>query len=333
MTDNIEITGTQVQDVTDVTDENSQLAQAATEGDTVTIKSPGPGQEVTIAIDPGMIVIAQGLNSVQMKNAVAQDGGSLIVTFPDGGIVILEDYLMMAAGDLPPQLTLADGTVISFDDLTASIEGFDPDAIAPAAGPGGGGAGNASFAAFIAELLGDGLDPTVLLDPTALLFGLLQPEQELVLVGEEELPTASAGILIHDETIDPLQQPSAGDDDLAHDNPAELPEGSFLAEVLAALQGLQGVEQTITFDGGVFGEVNGDDTYTEGDLLVTSDPHDHFSDFNNDGSQDLYQHTNSTSLSSQHDTFSAADGTSPITLVSFVASTSSVFVLGLIKTT
>ncbi|MEP3247443.1 MAG: hypothetical protein ABJN40_09065 [Sneathiella sp.] len=106
----------------------------------------------------------------------SQDGSDLVVTsIADGASLVLEGFFSQAGTDLPPQLTLSDGSVISATEVTGLVEEFNPDLVAPAAGgpaagaaPNGGGAG---FSAFDDDGIGDGIGISGLLDPTELGFG------------------------------------------------------------------------------------------------------------------------------------------------------------------
>ncbi len=101
---------------TDTTTEESsektlQLAETAA---AVQVASPGRGAEDSIAVEAGLTY-----KLVDPVLRFTQDDGNLVVHWRDGGHTTLEDYLVLAQADLPPALTLADGTVISFDQLVA----------------------------------------------------------------------------------------------------------------------------------------------------------------------------------------------------------------------
>ncbi len=173
---------------TDTTTEESsektvQLAQTAA---AVQVASPGRGAEDSIAVEAGL--------TYQLVDPVlrfTQDGGNLVVHWRDGGHTTLEDYLVFAETDLPPALTLADGSVISFDQLVASIEGFDLGVIAPAAAPAAEAqtAGGAFNTPFDGGDIGEGPGITDLLLNTELQFGLLEFVDEVFpLSGEEVAP-------------------------------------------------------------------------------------------------------------------------------------------------
>ncbi len=104
------------------TEETVQLAAAAA----VQVASPGRGAEASVTVEADLTY-----KLVDPVLRFTQDGGDLVVHWRDGGHTTFGEYLVLA----PPALTLADGSVISFDQLVASIEGFDLGLIAPAAAP------------------------------------------------------------------------------------------------------------------------------------------------------------------------------------------------------
>ncbi|MBO6826731.1 MAG: hypothetical protein JJ879_11065, partial [Sneathiella sp.] len=127
----------------------------------------------------------------------SQDGSDLIITeIADGDRIVLEGFFSQAGTELPPQLTLADGSVISAADVTGLVEGFDPGAVAPAAGPGAGGTGGgANFAAYNDDGIGDGIGIDGLLDPTALGFPAdEEPDFAVALPGQPELLLNEIGL-------------------------------------------------------------------------------------------------------------------------------------------
>ncbi len=179
-----------------------QLAQAAA---AVEIASPGRGAEDLIAVEAG-----RTYKLVDPVLRFTQDGGDLVVHWRGGGHTMLEDYLVLAQTDLPPALTLADGTDISFDQLVASIEGFDLGAIAPAAGPPAGQAAGGAFnTPFDGGDIGEGPGVTDLLGNTFLEFGLIEGLEELPPVVEITI----GEILVGGEGDDTLTG-GAGDDQL-----------------------------------------------------------------------------------------------------------------------
>ncbi|SDG46953.1 DUF5801 repeats-in-toxin domain-containing protein [Roseospirillum parvum] len=170
MVDRIETTGTEsvtenTENTGATTPAGQQLAQAAGEDlgaileggaglnvpEAVTL--PGAGERVVVPAGPGVTYQIDAPSATY-----AQEGPSLVVQTTQGEVV-LQDFFVLADTGLPPALSLADGAVIPAEQIIASIDGFDPDAVAAAAGGGaGGGGGGASFGAYDPGNLGDGLD-------------------------------------------------------------------------------------------------------------------------------------------------------------------------------
>ncbi len=149
------------------TEETVQLTVAAA----VQVASPGRRAEASVTVEAG-----RTYTLVEYVVRFTEDDGDLVVHWRDGGHTTLEKYFELA----PPALTLADGTVISFDQLVASIEGFDLGIIAPAAAPAveqaAGGAFNTPV--DLGEIPG-GPGITDLLLNTELQFGLIGGLEEL----------------------------------------------------------------------------------------------------------------------------------------------------------
>ncbi|MEH6497529.1 MAG: hypothetical protein V7740_17420, partial [Pseudomonas marincola] len=133
------------------------------------VKSVSPGEVIQLT--------ASSLDEL----AFTQQGGSLIVTPLGGGEpTIYEDFFVVSGTELPPQLTLDGGTVLTSDELIALIEDFDATNIAPAAGGGAGGdGGGASFSAYSDDGIGDGISIEDLLPPTELEFTAQEEEEFL----------------------------------------------------------------------------------------------------------------------------------------------------------
>ena len=110
-----------------------------------------------IVVEPGSDIVLEDIKAQAL--AFGQDGGSLIITLPDGSEYVLQNFFVVGEGELPSQLTLADGVVMSAADIQEQIGEFNPAEIAPAAGaPGAGGnGGGANFVAYSDPGIGDGL--------------------------------------------------------------------------------------------------------------------------------------------------------------------------------
>ncbi|MCG8493526.1 MAG: hypothetical protein MI743_18035, partial [Sneathiellales bacterium] len=141
---------------------------AKTENGVVTGTTSG----TVVEVEAGQNIVLEVANADLVT--FTQDGSNLVVTsIADGTSVILEGFFSQAQSDLPPQLTLSDGSVISAADVTGLVEEFNPDLVAPAAGPAAGaaGGGGAGFGAYSDDGIGEGIDISGLLDPTELGFG------------------------------------------------------------------------------------------------------------------------------------------------------------------
>ncbi|OUR76943.1 hypothetical protein A9Q83_11980, partial [Alphaproteobacteria bacterium 46_93_T64] len=116
----------------------------------------------------------------------SQDGSDLIITtIEDGSKIVLEGFFSQAATELPPQLTLSDGSVISASDVSGLVEAFDPSQVAPAAGGAGGAdGGGAEFSRYTDDGIGNGISIEDLLLPTELAFDT--QEEEEFLAGQDD---------------------------------------------------------------------------------------------------------------------------------------------------
>ncbi len=135
---------------------NAQLAQVV---DVIEVPQPNADEIFAVTVDLGQYVqvsVPGATNFEALNNLVAtgdvrfqqapDDPANVVMTLPNGGQIILEDFLVAAQTDLPPALTIGDGVVIEAGQIMAWIPDIDLDAIATAAGGGGGGgAGGASF--------------------------------------------------------------------------------------------------------------------------------------------------------------------------------------------
>ncbi len=98
-----------------------------------------------------------------------QEGADLIIQFDDASEdITLSNFKIATTSELPVQLTLSDGSVVSLDDLLSAIDASDLENVAPAAGgaTGGGTGGGAGFGAAADEEVVEGLSTEALLDGT-----------------------------------------------------------------------------------------------------------------------------------------------------------------------
>ncbi len=167
-------------DTAQSTEETVQLAQAVV---VVEVSPPARGADVSLTVEPGQ--------TIELKAPVirfTQDGGDLVIHWSNLGETHTTLVDALAAGT---PLILADGTPLSFEQVIAQIEGFDPGAIAPAAGPPAPAtAGGAFNTPFDNGTLGPEADVTALLLNTELQFGLIEGLEELPPVDENAPPLA-----------------------------------------------------------------------------------------------------------------------------------------------
>jgi len=150
--------------------------QAAPSEAVEVIAPPPPGAIETIPVPPGVTI---ELSDPAFDPRVARyvvDGEDLVVTLDNGAVLRLEGFF--APEDNPPSLSVLGGPE---QPATALLAGAaEAAAIEPAAGPAaapahGGGAG---FSAFAPGSIGEGLEATGVLPPTALGFGVGAGEVE-----------------------------------------------------------------------------------------------------------------------------------------------------------
>ncbi|MEH6474517.1 MAG: calcium-binding protein [Sneathiella sp.] len=99
-----------------------------------------------------------------------RQGADLIIQFDNSSEdIVLNNFTVAAASEMPVQLTLSDGTVVSLDQLQAAVDASEISNIAPAAGgpAGGGSGGGAAFSPATDDGIGDGLSIEGLLEGTA----------------------------------------------------------------------------------------------------------------------------------------------------------------------
>ncbi|WP_299443207.1 Ig-like domain-containing protein [uncultured Rhodospira sp.] len=213
----------------DVTPSGVQLAQAdpaappapapAPAADAIVLAPPPAGQTAEEFVIPGQ---TYAVDADPDRVSIAQDGANLVLSFENGGSIVLSDFLTFAApesGALAPILTLADGTAITSDLLMAD-HGIDFNDLAPAAGtpaagtpgaPAADGGGGAGFNPYDIGAIGEGINPLDLLGNLNFLFDFVAEDE---LVGDlDDAPGAATG------------GPAAFDDGLADDVPDEGDDG------------------------------------------------------------------------------------------------------------
>ena len=110
-------------------------------GDTVYISAPAGSTSLGIAVQPGQLLAAEfSVSDVDLR----QEDGDLVMSFANGGEVILEGYEAALAAGAPAMVIFADGTALSEALLLAGQDGQSgdldvdvasgPDGAAPPAG-------------------------------------------------------------------------------------------------------------------------------------------------------------------------------------------------------
>jgi Ca2+-binding RTX toxin-like protein len=113
--------------------EGAPGSQGAGQPAATPIAVPAPGESIAVTVAPGEVLsLESGVQHVEFADA----DGDLVVVLANGGKIILEDLATAAGSALPPVLTLADGTVMSADDLLVqALDGEILVDIEPVAGP------------------------------------------------------------------------------------------------------------------------------------------------------------------------------------------------------
>ncbi len=136
----------------------------------IEIVPPAAGQTEVVKVAPGQEVDLADPAFDPHSAQYVVDGDDLIVTLQNGGVVRLEGFF--AHPDLPPVLSVLGGPEQPATELLAATTGQTAQ-IEPAAGPAAGPVhgGGAGFEGFEAGSIGEGLNPTGPLGPTALGLG------------------------------------------------------------------------------------------------------------------------------------------------------------------
>ena len=112
----------------------------AAAGDTVTIRPPRADETVVIQVRDGQ-TLSVTFDPAQAQ--LAQDGANLILIFPNGGRIVLRDFISATQGTVAaapvkaPAILLPDGTVVAGDVVVAQMRGASaaPLTLETAAGP------------------------------------------------------------------------------------------------------------------------------------------------------------------------------------------------------
>jgi Ca2+-binding RTX toxin-like protein len=134
------------------------------------------GERRVIEVPPGTLVTLNAPAFDPDEATYVVSGNDLIVTLANGGVLVLTGFF--APSEAPPQLSVLGGPPTTPVQLLARAEEVPdldgPQQPEPAAGPPLGGA--SAFRAYDQGNIGDGLDPLGPLGPTALVYGLPEPE-------------------------------------------------------------------------------------------------------------------------------------------------------------
>ena len=156
------------------------------------IAKPPAGTTRTVEAEPGQEVV---LDFDTAQAQVAIQGNNLVLIFPDGAQIVFLDLLLSAGSDgVEPIMFLIDGNLIPAESLINSVIAYLDDA-----GTGDlptidtaldvlAGSGNNVFTGPNISPLGL-LDPAPVIDPTALQFALIEPDDEILIINGE--PTAT----------------------------------------------------------------------------------------------------------------------------------------------
>ncbi len=96
----------------------------------ILLSAPKPGQIIEKNIESGLEYKLDF--SFNDTASAAQAGNNLIITFKDGGVLVLNNYYTAMGSELPPPMTLADGSVIDSNALLTSCKLVEVPAIAEA---------------------------------------------------------------------------------------------------------------------------------------------------------------------------------------------------------
>ena len=113
-------------------------------GGTVEVPAPTDGQVISVEADMGDTLEIAGLTQDALDKGLVKlvqssdDPTDLLIYFYDEagnetGQIVLENYLVLATSEQPPQIALGDG-FITAEDFATLVANYDPEAVATAAG-------------------------------------------------------------------------------------------------------------------------------------------------------------------------------------------------------
>ena len=159
---------------------------------TAVIDMPKAGQDLVVTLEEG---VNYSFGFAMNEPVSVQDNqGQLVISFKNGGEIIIPNYGALKNSDGAPAITLKDGTSISANDFSNVLAtATQLNQIEPAAGDGGAGgrAGGFGFQSSFAATPFIALDPIGPINPTQLVYNVTdrRPEPELTLTAPSTPPS------------------------------------------------------------------------------------------------------------------------------------------------
>lgn len=159
-----------------------------------TIDMPGAGETVTVTLADGTAYIFGFTMTDPMS--VKQTGDQLVITFKNGGEIIIPNYGSFDGAPNAPQLALKDGGLFNtnnFGDVLASAAELNEIEAAAGGAAGAGGRGGFGFQSAFASTPFVALDPIGPINPTQLQYDVSDRRPEPILNGPAAAPPPRAG--------------------------------------------------------------------------------------------------------------------------------------------
>lgn len=185
MTDDLNLGNEPATETADRADERIVVAQAAqgaqgaaaAAAQAIALQAPAAGQHLVIPVQAGK---AYRLTFDPATAQASLKDGNLVLTFPNGGDITLQNFSQTS-----PQLIFPDGTIVAGNIVVAQIGGAaEAMNLETAAGPGAIGGGNNVYNDDLGDVIA-GLDPQDVIPPTALQFPEPTPTEEILGLLEE----------------------------------------------------------------------------------------------------------------------------------------------------
>lgn len=179
--------------MSEVQPERADLRQPNPE---VALIAPGPGEQVVLPVAPGT-VLAVGFDPAAAK--VLVQGGDLVLDFANGGVLVLQGFIV-DAGAAAPVLRLPDGATVAGGALLQHLAGLDgPLDLETAAGPAAASGGGSTYGDDLGGVIG-GLPAQNVLDYTELRFPEPAAGERIVGAADGDLSSAVGGFTPIDGT-------------------------------------------------------------------------------------------------------------------------------------